>query len=128
MTPVEKIKDKLRKYPQARFEATARSITVLPDSEGGFRVSLVQDGNEYVVFFNGWHEKFLDQEEALNCFAFGLSAECRLKEFRRGKFAYKWVVEERTEDGWTADSETGRFFFPFWRGTEIRILQNSLIT
>jgi hypothetical protein len=66
------------------------SISVLPSADNGFTVTLRVSGEGYTVFFDGWHEDFNDQEEALNCFAFGLADECRLKESRRGGFAYKW--------------------------------------
>lgn len=41
------------------------------------------------VYFNSWHEEFDDEDEALNCSAFGLSSECRLKEFNRNGEPYK---------------------------------------
>jgi hypothetical protein len=47
------------------------------------------------VHFNGWHENFKDQQEALSCFTLGLSVQCRLKEYRRWKIAYKWTVEDK---------------------------------
>lgn len=34
--------------------------------------------------FEGWHEAFEQEEEALECVAFGLSAACRLRVDYRG--------------------------------------------
>ena len=84
---IEQIKERLRKYPDIRYEADASSISVLPTSNNGFTVDLNVNQSQYTVSFNGWHEDFEKEDEALDCFAFGLSDECRLKEYRRGNFA-----------------------------------------
>lgn len=83
MTAIETIKEKLKKYPHITFEETENYISVLPTSDKGFTVSLEISRDVFKVFYNGWHEDFEDEKDALNCFAFGLSNECRLKEFRR---------------------------------------------
>jgi hypothetical protein len=95
MAALDEIRQKLAKYPQAKYEIKDNWITVYPLSESGFEVSLSSEEDEsaFSVFFNGWHEDFLDKAEALDCFSFGLSANCRLKESRRGRKAYKWTVE-----------------------------------
>ena len=83
--------------------------------------------DSYTVFFEGWHEEFDDSEEALNCLAFGLSKDCRLKEHSRGSTPYKWTVEYLDGDNWEESSTTGTFFFPFWKSKKMRYLQNNLI-
>jgi hypothetical protein len=128
MNPIEEIKTKLRKYPHVKYETDGSSISVLPTSDAGFRVGLEVTHGRYTVSFNGWHEELNDAAEALDCFAFGLSDECRLKEYRRGKFAHRWVVESKQNGQWIADSETGLFVFPFWKRSEVVYLQNNLIT
>jgi hypothetical protein len=128
MNAIEQIVEKLRKYPHLKFELGESSITVQPTSSQGFTVGLEITGSRHTVFFNGWHEDFQGQEEALDCFAFGLSDECRLKECRRGSFAYRWTVESKQNGEWVADSETGLFLFPFWKTKTVRYLQNDLIT
>lgn len=128
MDAIEQIKAKLRKYPHVNYELGKSSITVLPTSSKGFSVSLETTGMGHTIYFNGWHENFQREEEALDCFAFGLSDECRLKEYRRGSFAYRWIVESKQEGEWVADSETGLFLFPFWKTKTIHYLQNDLIT
>jgi hypothetical protein len=124
---IEQIKERLLKYPHVRYQAAASFISVLPTSNDGFTVSLDVRHSQYTVYFNGWHEDFQKEDEALNCFAFGLSDECRLKECRRGKFAYRWTVESKQNGNWVADSETGLFLFPFWKPKEVCYLQNNLI-
>lgn len=128
MNPIEEIKEKLNKYPSAKFESTASSISVLPASAAGFTVRLEVQHGRYTVFFNAWHEEFSDAAEALDWFAFGLSDDCRLKEYRRGKFPYRWIVESNQNGKWIADSETGLLIFPFWKKKEVVYLQNNLIT
>ena len=127
MNVIEEIEARLQKYPHAKYESAADSISVFPTSDDGFTVNLVVHQNSYTVSFNGWHEDFQNVEEALNCFAFGLSSDCRLKEYRRGRYAYKWTVEAKENGEWVADSSTGLFLFPFWLKKESRYLQNKLI-
>jgi len=127
MSVIDEIKNRLRKYPQLRFTSDECSITVLPSSDEGFPVTLVQNSsNSFTVSLAGWHEDFPDAEAALNAFAFGLSDECRLREYRRGGYAYKWTLESMEDGQWKADSTTALFFFPFWKKAEVRYLQNAL--
>ena len=128
MNPIDEIKTRLRDYPDVRYESTDSSIMVLPSSDTGFIVTLDIASGNYTVSFNGWHENFADPSAALDCFAFGLSDECRLKEHRRGQFAYRWTVESRQDGRWVPDSKTGLFLFPFWKRAEIVYLQNSLMS
>jgi|SRR6185503_8681608 hypothetical protein len=128
MNLIDDIKTRLSRYPHIRYESDASSITVFPHSPDGFAVTLVvNDGNLYTISFEGWHEDF-EGEEALNVFAFGLSYECRLKEYRRGNFAYKWTVEYLDDEGqWKEESTTGLLLFPFWKRSTVRYLQNNLL-
>ena len=128
MNLVDEIKDRLAKYPAAQYFSSNDSITVLPLSDEGFTVDLtVNGGDSYTVSFNGWHEDFQDREEALNVFALGLSTHCRLREYRRGRFAYKWTLEFKDGDDWEAQSTTGLLLFPFWLEAKIFVLQNNLL-
>jgi hypothetical protein len=127
MNLIDEIKARLSKYPNAAYESNASSISVLPSSDNGFTVGLSLNHGGYTVSFAGWHEDFHDEEEALSCFVFGLSDECRLKECRRGSFPYKWTVESYADGKWSQDSTTGLFLFPFWRKLEVRYLQNNLL-
>lgn len=128
MNPIEEIKTRLQKYPHVKFESSDSSISVFPTSAGGFTVELYGGPGGYRVSFNGWHDEFTDAEEALQCFSFGLSDDCRLKEYRRGNFAYRWVVESKENGEWVADSETALVLFPFWKRKQVVYLQNNLIS
>lgn len=127
MNTIDKLREKLKKYPDAKYEVKKNSITYLPHSENGFAVSLDVHSRGYTVSYDGWHEEFLDEQEALNCFGFGLSESCRLKILQRGKMRYKWILQFKTEQGWQSDSETGLIFFPFWLRKKERYLQNHII-
>lgn len=128
MNPIDKIKQKLTKYPEVQYEADSSSVTVLPFTPGGFTVSfIVNSQDSYTVHFEGWHENYDDENEALGVFALGLSVDCRLREYRRGKFVYKWVMDFKEDGEWLEHSTTGLLVFPFWRKRTMRILQNTLI-
>ncbi|HZA65727.1 MAG TPA: hypothetical protein VE592_02195 [Geminicoccaceae bacterium] len=126
-SPIEVIRDKLTKYPEARFRRGDNFIVVMPRDESGFEVGLREDRDGYTVNFDGWHEAFEDREAALNCFAFGLSSGCRLHVEVRGAFRCKWVLEYEANGQWYEDSTVGLIFFPFWRRPKTIYLQNHLI-
>jgi hypothetical protein len=125
MTIIEKVRARLQDHPDLKYRETGKSITVDAPSATGFSVSLHAVSNEFVVHFDGWHEHFATESDALNCFAFGLTGGCRLKVFRRWKFEYCWTLQRLTDQGWQEDSTTGLFFFPFWGQREIIYRQNS---
>jgi hypothetical protein len=128
MNLLDDIEHRLRKSPQLTYERKANSITVEPYDSDGFEVSIQDHGlHNYTICFNGWHEDFDSDEEALNVFAFGLSSDCRLKEYRRGGFPYRWTLEGKEDGIWIEDSTTALIIFPFWMKREIRVLQNTLI-
>lgn len=131
MSAIEQIQAKLAKYPGVRSELAdsgeGRRLTVLPQNADGFAVSLVERPGHWTVAYDGWHEEFETADEALACFAFGLSAECRLRVEYRGTAAVKWTVEALAAGQWAEDSTTG-LFHPFvWRRRRVRYLQNHLV-
>jgi hypothetical protein len=127
MSVIEEVKTKLSKYPDIKYQVGDDYIRVFPASEGGFEVGLMVLEGEYKVNFEGWHERFEDKDEALNCLAFGLSTECRIKEYRRGGIDYKWTLEYKENEKWIEYGTVSLIFFPFWRKKAIRYLQNTLI-
>ncbi|MCS7224687.1 MAG: hypothetical protein NZ959_09070, partial [Armatimonadetes bacterium] len=90
-------------------------------------VSLEVYAGEYWVFFEGWHERFLKLDEAIQWFLLGLSDQCRLVEVRRGNFPYRWILEVKSQYHWEKVGETHLIFFPFWKGKNVRYLQNHWI-
>jgi hypothetical protein len=127
MNIIDKITEKLNKYPDVAYELEDKTIKVLPCTGDGFEVSLSILNSGFVINFDGWHEEIEMEEDALNWFAFGLCEDCRLKVISRGSYDYKWVVERRTDTGWKFHNLIGLLFFPFWRAKRERYLQNHFI-
>jgi hypothetical protein len=86
-------RDRLKNYPDLRYTETPSSIEVMPSHDSGFPVALLRESAAYVVHFAGWHERFDSDSDALNCFAYGLVGECRLRVDYRGQTAYRWTLE-----------------------------------
>ncbi len=100
VTAIEEIKERLKKYPELKYNVSGSTITIDAPSPDGFSVSLIEGTSEWIVHFDGWHEHFDSKDAALNCFAFGLSDECRLEITLRGKFSYVGrTVEDRQRMG-----------------------------
>ena len=127
MNTIEIVKSKLKKYPHVEFEENENSIVIYPASENGFEVSLFINDEGFTVYFNGWHERFESENEALECFVFGLSTDCRLKEFRKGLTAYKWTLEYKRNDEWFEESTVGSVTLPTLSKPVVFYLQNELI-
>jgi hypothetical protein len=124
---IQEIREMLHRFPRLRAEATNNHIKVVPDSSDGFSVEINKEEEGYSVFFEGWHQSFTEAEEAYNCFWYGLSTDCRLKEYRRWGFAYRWELEYKEEGVWVQDSATTLLLFPYIGKKRVRILQNKLI-
>ena len=127
MTAIERIKGKLSAHPEMRYSEGPNEIDVKPPDSSGFSVGFRITPTGFTVNFEGWHEEFTSEDEALDCFAFGLSPNCRLAVVLRGNTETKWVVESLEDGNWTPDSETGLFFQPFWRWARIEYRQNNLL-
>jgi hypothetical protein len=127
MSAIEIIKEKLVKHPELNYKIDTGSITVMPVSSSGFEVMLYDHDNKFTVYFDGWHEHFDNENEALEAFSFGLSNQCRLKVILYGNKGYKWTVESKDGTEWVSDSETGLLFFPFWKKKSVEYKQNNVI-
>jgi hypothetical protein len=130
MCSIEKIKQKLKAFPQLKYEETSDGIRVSSEDEKGFEVGLVcgvEDG--YYVYYGGWHEQFSkdEAEDAIGCFLWGLTDNVRLKVKSRGSFQYHWTVQYFEKGKWTYWGCVGLLWFPFWRKKTIRYFQNNLI-
>lgn len=125
---ISRIKEKLQKYPHVTYTTTEGHLEIPAQSPTGFSVWIHEGPDGCTVGFDGWHEEFTDADEALNCFAFGLSTACRLRVFSREGTDYMWQVLHKVDGQWVADSETGLVVFPFWREGVQRDLQNDIIS
>lgn len=131
MSAIEEILKRLSKYPSLEYETGEGYVTVFPVSSGGFIVKFNElegaPDEPYLVSFGGWHEQFSSLDSALNCFAFGLSSECRLRVGERGGKAYRWTVEAQENGEWVPHSTTAWLIFPFWQKCVVRYLQNDVL-
>jgi hypothetical protein len=126
MAALEVIRDKLQKYPDVKFDMSDSHVIIFPRTAGGFSVSLYVHDTGYTVGFEGWHEEFVQESEALNFLAFGLSEDCRLRVVSMANWDYRWIVQHRSNGTWVDESEVGNFWFPRWM-TRDRYLQNDVI-
>ncbi len=124
---IEKILEKLKKYPNTKYVESDDSITIPPQTDTGFHVTFIDNGDNYIVHFDDWHQHFKDAEEALLCVGFGLSDVCQIKVISRGGFDYHWTVLSLHGGNWVEYSKVGLFLFPFWHAKSIRYLKNDLI-
>jgi len=126
MSPSRQLVDRLFEHHAHTVHVSGDTIAIDLENANGFVVSLVERGDEWVVHFDGWHEHFASEDEAVRCVLFGLSRECQLRVEYRGSIARRWTVEAKTETGWREKSTVGLFFFPFWRRARIEYRQNDL--
>ncbi|MGR3563179.1 MAG: hypothetical protein ACU0FH_17935 [Heliomarina sp.] len=110
---------KLDGYSRFDIEFDDDHIIVCCKNAESFDLSFHVFGSEFQVSFDGWHEHFQTEEEALNCFAFGLSQECRLNVIKRGAKECSWTAQAWQYDTWVDDTKTGLILIPFWRPKQI---------
>jgi hypothetical protein len=127
VSAIERLVARLGRMDSITFRREGTSLRVFPVDEHGFEVVLTEHDGSYTVSFDGWHEDFLTEEEAVECFAFGLTDACRLHRWSRGGSVYRWTVEAKTEDGWVPGSTTGLLLFPLFEGAERHILRNDFV-
>ncbi len=122
-------KEGLANYPEADVEVDTDTLSVYPSEPGGFTVSLTawDEVPRWTVSFDAWHEDFEVEQEALDCFGFGLSPACRLRIDQKGRTDYRWTVEQLRDGQWIGISSTLLFRFPFWRRRRTSYFQNSLL-
>lgn len=116
---------KLENYRGIDVQVAEKSISVMCKNPEAFGVTFEQGNNAFTVSFDGWHEEFTDQDEALNCFAFGLSKESRLKVLRRGGKDCRWTLQHMENGVWLDDSTTGFIVVPFWRSAQYVFRHNN---
>lgn len=115
---------RLESYTGYKVDVGDTHVIVTCQNNESFDVSISANGGEFQVGFAGWHEHFASQEDALRCFAFGLSEECRLKVVKRGNMECSWTVQARQGDTWVDDTTTGLMLAPFWRAKTIEYRHN----
>jgi hypothetical protein len=129
MAIISEILERLRdRNPSLSVRVEGATLTVDPGIPEGFAVWFHDGGEKYTVGFDGWHEHFDSLEEALDCFAFGLGGDCRLKVAFRRSFPYRWTLEVKENGGWREESTVGLLLFPFWRRSRTIYRMNRPVT
>ena len=127
MHAIDLIRDKLAGHPEINYSATESSVRIPPRSPEGFECAFYAHLHGFTVHFEGWHEEFQSESEALNCFAFGLSDTCRLKVSSIGARDHSWTLQSLHDGEWHDESTTALLLVPFWRAKEVRYLLNSYL-
>ncbi len=73
MKTIDRIKARLDTIPRLGYKVDKNSVYIYPLSRTGFTVYLTVNDPGFTVGFDGWHEDFDDEDEALDIFAFGQS-------------------------------------------------------
>ena len=124
----EEVRQRAAKYKDIEFYDEPGQFGARPKAQNSFWGHFWDTGGgTYQVSYDGWHEHFDDRERALNCFAYGLVGEVRLKVTLRGSFECAWTLQVQDESGaWVDESTTGLIFVPLWRKQRYEIRQNCL--
>jgi hypothetical protein len=125
MAAIEKILATLSDYPGVRFGRLANRLEVEPQGPDGFPVAFIEEARGYTLVLGRCRMHFEEERDALDHFAFALSPACRLREWSRGH-PYRWIVEQKSGEGWSAIYETGTRLFPFWKRKRERIYRNAV--
>jgi hypothetical protein len=127
MSAIEQIKKKLLEYPEVTYQDEDNTFIIYSKTPKGFDIIVIKDPNEYIVCFGNCHTHFDSDKEVVDFVGFGLSDNCRVREFKRGNKAYKWIIESKEGDDWQCCYITGSFFFPFWKSKSEVVYQNRII-
>jgi hypothetical protein len=125
--PIALIQARLRKYPQARYDASIGGVVVFPIDASGFTVRFRDLGDHFRVECDGWRGEFAAADAAIECFVAALGAGARLHVRRRGRWPYRWQLQFARDGRWESLPEAGRLFFPFWRSSNLVYLQNRFL-
>ena len=73
-------------------------------------VSFCDHGDNFIVFYDGWHVHFKDLQRATKCFVLRLTDAMRVTRYSRGSYSYNWICECRTHGDWVPLGTTCRMF------------------
>ena len=130
MDVLELAEGMLRQFPELSCRNDGTTVTADAATAEGFSVWLstkTSDG-EISVGFDGWYMPFDDVFAALNCLAFGLTKNCRLKVIKRGANASSYVAEFKDGSGWSSFGVSTHYpQFRFWKKKRSEYLTNDVI-
>jgi len=121
------IKNKLKNFNNISYNTEDNILTVFPKKNTGFTVSFVITDKKYYVYYDVWNVEFKNINDAIDCFAFGLTNQCRLKVKSRGSKDYKWVLEYNDKGDWKEYSYTSVINLNLFGQKNTRYLTNDII-
>ena len=126
MNVLQLAEEYVRRFPALRYQRRALSLHVDPPNPNGFPVAIEVTRDGFVVHLSGWQDAFEEERDALDCFRFAFSPQCRLRVASRGGVDCEWTLEFRDEDGWQSDKSVEKRSFQIWKSKEVRYLHNIL--
>ncbi|MBX7134272.1 MAG: hypothetical protein K1X67_16485 [Fimbriimonadaceae bacterium] len=122
------VESHLEKHPSLNVIRSPGRVTVQAPPGEGFDVELVIDGAVATIFAGGWHDHFVDPEEAAATFMWLLTTATRIVLRYRGKHQIGWRLEWFSGGTWVSNG-FGRILVPvgFWLPVTEVILQNNLV-
>lgn len=127
MGAIDEVKRELASYPDIAYKVEGSYIVIAATDATGFNVCLLEGESETIVFCDGWHEHFESIRDAVGCFVWSLTTNCRLRVVRYGKRPYRWTLQSLRDGEWVSHSTTA-LLYPFWRKRELVYLQNAHMT
>lgn len=127
---IESIINILTEFSGIEFESTDYSVTVLPENENGFLVSISVEPEEFIIQWGNCHRHFeiaQEKDEALNLFWAGLTNITRIRAYSHESDEFQWIYEIKEKDTWEVIDNTKFLFHKFWKPKVEKIYQNSLI-
>ena len=106
MRAIDDLKARLEGRSDVSVEVKDDWLTVRCPAARGYEVSFWEADDEWVVFYEGWHEHFDSPEKAVQCFWDGLTGDYRIKVFKRGGKAYRWTLEIKSDGRWVSNGTT----------------------
>jgi len=125
--PIALIQARLRKFPQARYDASRHGVVVFPVDASGFTVRFREFGGHFRIECDGWRGEFNELDPALECFFAALGPASRLLVRLRGRWPQGWQLQLSKDGHWVALHESIRLIFPFWLRADLVYLQNRLL-
>jgi hypothetical protein len=132
MSVIEKLKQELSECSNVICEEQDGTIIIRTRDPNGFDIQIFKNAEEYLVFFgSGYHDHFESEDDVAKFVNYGLSGDCRIREIRRGKIAYKWILESNVDGTWQPYQTVGSILailVPFWKRKKILIYRNNIHT
>ncbi len=122
---LEDFKERLDRYPTIPWREEDSCIWIDPKSDSNFSVAVYIDEWRALTRCEGWNEPFDDLDDLVQRFLFVLSPKARLKVESKGGRDFRWTLQSRPGRHWKTESRTSSLFYPYWKETKVRYLQNT---